>query len=353
MSQGPVRAASLALAALLTAAAPAYAVTLTGTPGDDILTGTEGDDRIEARAGDDLLSGLGGHDVLYGEVGDDTLDGGDGPDNLGGGTGADLLKGGYGEDRLNVSNRDRAYGGPQHDYVVARNGTFVVHGGSGSDRIDSSGSGEQQLFGDSGDDRVQVQQQQDPNTRLLGGPGNDEVYAFDDAEDGAVRIALLSGGAGDDDVGGEATVLSGGPGNDNLSTYTNYPGAPRTVSCGDGLDFVSSFARDDAFDEDCETVQLFLYVSDGGTLVGTRYNDIVDGGLGDETISTLAGDDEVDARWGSDTVDLGPGDDYFANWASHAEDDVDSVSCGEGYDRVYVYHADVVATDCEVVDYRD
>jgi Ca2+-binding RTX toxin-like protein len=337
MTHGPVRAASLALATLLTVAAPAYAVTLTGTPGDDVLTGTEGDDRILARAGDDVLSGLGGHDVLYGEVGDDTLDGGDGPDNLGGGTGADLLMGGYGEDRLNVSNGDRAYGGPQHDYVVARNGTFVVHGGSGPDRIDGSGSGAQLLFGDRGDDRVEVQQQQDPNTRLLGGPGNDEVYAFDDVEVGAVRIALLSGGTGDDSVAGEATVLSGGPGNDNLSTYTNHLGVPRTVSCGDGIDFVSSFSRDDVFDEDCETVQLFLNVYDGGTLVGTRYNDLVDGDFGNETISTLAGDDEVDARLGSDTVDLGPGDDYFANWGSHAEDDVDSVSCGEGYDRVYVH----------------
>jgi Ca2+-binding RTX toxin-like protein len=349
----PFRAASIALAALLAVAAPAYAVTLTGTAGDDVLTGTEGDDRIDARAGDDTLNGLGGHDLLYGEFGDDTLDGGDGPDNLGGGTGADLLKGGYGPDRLNVSDGDVAYGGPQHDYVVARNGTFVVHGGPGPDRVYGSGTGAQSLFGDGGGDHIEVRQQQDPNTRLLGGPGNDEVYAFDDIEDGAARIALLSGGAGDDSVGGEATVLSGGSGDDNLATYPNHLGVPRTVFCGDGLDFVSSSARDDVFDEDCETVQLFLNVYDGGTLVGTRYNDIVYGDFGDETISTLAGDDEVYAGYGSDTVDLGAGDDYFENWNSHDEDDVDSVTCGNGYDRVFVYRTDDVAADCESVDYRD
>ena len=49
----------------------------------------------------------------------------------------------------------------------------------------------------------------------------------------------------------------------------------------------------------------------------------------------------------------GPGDDYFENWGSHAEDDVDSVSCGGGYDRVYVYRADEVTADCELVNYRD
>ncbi len=349
----PVRAASLALAALLMAAAPAYAATITGSPEADVLTGTESDDRIEARAGNDVVSGLGGHDLLYGEVGDDTMDGGDGNDSLGGGGGGDLLKGGYGQDRLNVSSGDRAYGGPQQDYVVARNGPFIVHGGPGPDLFDASGSGEQLLFGDGGNDRVEVTQQQDPSTRLIGGPGDDEVYAFDDIEDGAVRIATLEGGTGDDLVAGEATLLIGGAGDDSLSTYTNHLGAPRTVSCGDGIDFVTSFARDDVFHEDCETVELYLYVYDGGTLEGTRYNDIVSGDFGDETISTLAGDDRVDAGKGSDEVELGAGDDYFQNWNGHDQDDVDSISCGAGTDKAYVYRVDSVESDCEVVDYRD
>lgn len=123
MHHGPIRAAVLCLVGLLIMAAPAYGATLVGTSGDDVLTGTESADRVDAQAGNDSLSGLGGPDLLFGEIGDDSLDGGDGNDRLGGGTGADLLKGGYGLDRLNVSDGDRAYGGPQLDEVVASNGT--------------------------------------------------------------------------------------------------------------------------------------------------------------------------------------------------------------------------------------
>ncbi len=353
MHHGPLRAAVLGLVAMLIMAAPAYGAAVVGTPGDDVLTGTEGADRIDAQAGNDLLSGLGGPDLLFGEIGDDSLDGGDGNDRLGGGTGADLLKGGYGQDRLNVSDGDRAYGGPQPDEVVAKNGTFVVHGGSGPDRIDASGGGQQSLFGDGGDDRIEITQQQDPNTRLIGGAGNDEVYAFDNVEDGVARVALLAGGTGDDSVAGEASVLSGGEGNDSLFTYANRSGSPRTVYCGDGVDLVTSFARGDVFDQDCETVQVFLNVEDGGTLEGTRYNDFVTGGFGAETINTLAGNDEVNAGVGSDTVNLGAGDDKFENWNAHHQEDKDSVSCGDGYDEAYVYRVDIVAADCEFVDYRD
>jgi Ca2+-binding RTX toxin-like protein len=353
MRNRPVRVASLFLVTLVTVAAPAYAATITGTPEDDVLTGTADADRIDARAGNDVLSGLGGPDLLFGEGGNDGLDGGDGHDRLGGGIGADQLKGGYGQDRLNVSDGDRAYGGPQNDDVVARNGTFVVHGGPGADRVDASGGGEHTLFGDGGDDRLEVEHQQNSNTRLIGGPGNDEVYAFDGVADGAARVATLEGGTGDDSVAGEASLLIGGAGNDTLSTYANPNGSPRTVSCGDGVDFVSSFARDDIFHEDCETVELYLNVYSGGTLEGTRYNDIVYGDLGDETITTLAGDDQVDARLGSDEVDLGPGDDHFQNWGGHDEDDVDVVTCGAGNDQVAVHRADIVARDCESVDYRD
>lgn len=349
----PVRTGSLALIAFIAAAAPTYAATLTGTSGDDVLSGTDGNDRVDARAGDDVVYGLGGHDLLFGEVGDDSLDGGAGPDSLGGGSGADLLKGGYGQDRLNVSGGDRAYGGPQHDYVVANQGDVLVHGGPGADRIVGGGAGVQLIFGDSGDDRVELHQQQGPDTQLRGGSGNDEVYAFDATEVGAVRITLLSGGTGDDEVAGEASLLSGGAGNDSLATYENSSGAARTVSCGDGIDFVTSFAREDVFHADCETVQLFFNVHAGGTLVGTDYDDIVTGGPGNETISTLGGNDEVDARWGSDSVDLGAGDDYFGNWGSHAQEDVDSISCGMGHDEVYAHRADVVNEDCEYVEFRD
>ena len=59
-----------------------FAVTIMGTPGDDVLVGTAGDDVIAGLDGNDTLSGGGGNDVLCGGPGNDRLRGGAGSDRL-------------------------------------------------------------------------------------------------------------------------------------------------------------------------------------------------------------------------------------------------------------------------------
>jgi len=79
-----VRAARrLVLAALACAVVPAaYAATVTGTNGPDLLRGTPGNDAIFGRGGDDVVDGLAGDDFLGVGPGRDTAVGGPGNDRL-------------------------------------------------------------------------------------------------------------------------------------------------------------------------------------------------------------------------------------------------------------------------------
>jgi VCBS repeat-containing protein len=76
----------------------AEGLTLTGTPGDDILTGGNGDDILTGGAGNDILSGGAGNDKLYGGMGNDILNGGAGIDIFDGDAGDDTYVFNNGED---------------------------------------------------------------------------------------------------------------------------------------------------------------------------------------------------------------------------------------------------------------
>jgi Ca2+-binding RTX toxin-like protein len=118
----------IALTAVLLAlfAAPALAVLITGTGGDDTLTGTQGSDTIRGRAGDDTVSGGGGGDGLAGGKGNDTLNGEGGTDVLYGQEDNDRLFGGPGDDRLAGNAGD--------DLLVGEDGrTDEFYGGAGFD----------------------------------------------------------------------------------------------------------------------------------------------------------------------------------------------------------------------------
>jgi Ca2+-binding RTX toxin-like protein len=75
-------------------AAPALALLITGTNGNDTLVGTNKSDVINARGGEDILRGANqsddlragaGNDILHGELGADVLRGQEGDDHLYGG----------------------------------------------------------------------------------------------------------------------------------------------------------------------------------------------------------------------------------------------------------------------------
>ncbi len=76
------------------------AMTLIGTPGNDVLTGGNNNDEIAALGGNDYAYGGEGIDLIFGDGGDDRLYGGDCPDEIYGGQGVDLIFGGAGGDDL-------------------------------------------------------------------------------------------------------------------------------------------------------------------------------------------------------------------------------------------------------------
>ncbi len=63
---------------------------------------------------------------------------------------------------------------------------------------------------------------------------------------------------------------------------------------------------------------------------------------------TLAGDDRIFLGSGSDVAAAGAGND-IVDATRDGPEDVDTVSCGSGFDAVLAEAADEIAPDCEVV----
>jgi len=125
---------------------------LFGGGDNDVLDGGSGDDVISGEAGSDTLAGGGGNDQMAGGDGDDTLDGGDGVDLLWGHVGNDVLTAGAGNDELRGnegddtldggSGNDRLQGGAGTDTLIGGDGsdTYYVTWGDGEDTIVDSGN---------------------------------------------------------------------------------------------------------------------------------------------------------------------------------------------------------------------
>lgn len=315
-----------------------------GTNNSEYLEGTDYDDKVYAGAGDDSVDGWNGRDTLYGEAGndslyggrnDDTLVGGSGNDHLygqddndilNGGAGNDELDGGYGQDTADYSDAhhsvlasiDKGYargidvgsdtlwsienitGGDGNDILHGDNGGFLGIGGNGANVLDGQG-GDDFLNGWGGDDT------------LLGGDGQDTLYGGDgdDRLYGQMGNDWLSGEAGND-------YLNGGAGNDTLEGGAGND----TLDGGDGVDTAyyghatgGVIVRATFTDGSAEGTDTFVNVEN---IQGSAFDDIlavnalgqdpyaahvVDGGDGNDTIWSEAGDDMLRGGSGNDYID--------------------------------------------------
>ena len=205
-------AGSAGFATLLTfqnvSAASLTAQNLGGYPSDGgpivglVMTGGSGRDEIKGSAGADLIDGLGGNDQILAGLGDDTLRGGEGDDDLRGEEGNDLLEGGIGNDVLwDDEGSDRFYGGGGDDhFLIFGDGTDEAYGEDGNDLMKFGGSGSSAALG-----------------------------------------ALVSGGAGDDQIeiqfssGGGSGTFDAGPGADIVILWSVYV-STAFVTLGEGRD---------------------------------------------------------------------------------------------------------------------
>uniref|UniRef100_UPI0024BDED68 beta strand repeat-containing protein n=1 Tax=Stappia sp. WLB 29 TaxID=2925220 RepID=UPI0024BDED68 len=227
----------------------------------DSLTGSSGNDRLE---------GFGGNDTLNGGAGDDYLDGGDGNDVINTGEGSDTVIGSAGNDTINVLQQHDVF--LQYAYlstamsITMTGSTMTIDKGTGDvDTLNVTGPidpnlGSVTLALGSGNDNVTINATAGIFVQVRGLEGNDTITRIGD---GAVRADYRD-------------TVSG-------ITYTSNNGSAvsgTVTGTGIGTDTL---------------VNVF-------EIHGTNFDDVFNGGAGDERFILLGGNDTVDGGGGFDTV---------------------------------------------------
>lgn len=278
--------------------------------GSYIKTGSGGS-RVHAGGGDDL--------VECGS-GDDVVDGCDGWDTIYGGNGADSLKGGEGNDTVyGEGGADTLWGGEGDDVLWGDEGDDVVLGEAGADTL-VGGAGSDELWGDEGNDVIHgggSGESEDDSDTIHGGDGNDRItvgagdhYVYGDAGSDTIEGSECSG------------IFEGGEGNDTITLRTTKDDQV-IINGGGGNDKITTFDGDD-----------HLYGDDGNdTLTGGAGADQLYGGEGNDTLKGGEGEDILDGGAGSDYLDGGMGSDNLkggSGFDSYIADDGDTVSDSDG-----------------------
>jgi len=242
------------------------------------------------------------------DVSDDELYGGSGDNLLDGGAGDDSLRGGD-----SSGATDTLLGGAGVDTIFGRRGPDIIVGGSGNDL----------LYGDLGDDNISGD---DGADEIYGGAGNDVISGGDDVDSifGEAGDDEISGRDGDDALFGGlgADLIQGGDGRDTIDGLDLARGVTTDnmmrdiILGGDGVDIINAT---------------------GG--VSLAEGNIVIGGLGEDRITTGAGNDLIfgdlalaadAALGGADIIDSGAGDDEIRGGAGS-----DTINAGSGNDVIF------------------
>lgn len=280
-------------------------------------------DNIDALDGNDTLNGGLGNDTLFGNSGDDIINGDGGNDSITGGDGIDALDGGLGNDQV--------LGGTGDDFVAGGGGNDVLTGNEGNDLLDG-GTGIDSILGSAGDDTG------------YGGVGKDTLK-------GETGNDYLSGGLDNDNVFGGAgsDLLEGNDGNDVLADTDN------TVTYGlvsTEKDALVGGLGDDTLFGGYDTMygnegKDVFNVKNQGTVYGGLDNDKItvnntnialsswlEGGLGNDTITSGSGSDTIFSGYGADSLTGGAGNDKYIITFDNMDDVIVETATG-GTDTVY------------------
>ena len=277
---------------------------------DNDRFGTSGKDAMNGDAGNNYFAGLDADDQLFGFAGTDRLDGGSGNDVLDGGSGADTMLGGLGNDSFIVDNAgDLVYelAGEGYDVITSsvgyKLGTNVealrlVGVAAGTTAVAQGNSGNNEL------NAVYVDQQ--AKISLLGEGGNDRLLGsrYDDLLDGGTGADTMYGGGGNDsyvvDRVGDLVYEQAGEGYDVITSSVGY----KLGSNVEGLTLVgvaagaTAVAQGNALNNELNAVYVdqqakISLLGEGGNdrLLGSRYDDLLDGGTGADTMRGGGGND--------------------------------------------------------------
>jgi Ca2+-binding RTX toxin-like protein len=329
----------------------AAAETLVGTAGDDIITGNGGTDTIEAGRGNDIVTGGDDADRVYGEAGNDQIDGGGGNDVLVGGAGNDLVHGGDGNDSLYSTERtgsDTLFGDAGDDYIeidrFQGSGTIAAYGGAGSDRfwIDVRTGATAAIDGGDGDDYVELESWDAAATVTLGA-GRDLLLmstlgTFTGTSGIGVTVMDFQTGAGGDVANLTDALADYAPSwNGSINPFTaglltlTQSGADAILRFQGSLVFVFKNVSAASF-----TAENFAGISPTGTLspilnlTGDAERNVLSGGSGDDVIDGAGGSDYLYGGFGADTLSGGDGNDRIEGGAGN-----DQIDGGAGRDSLY------------------
>ena len=330
--------------------------TLIGTPAGNTIDGLAGNDSINGFAGNDRLLGNLGLDTLAGGDGADTLDGGDADDLLRGGAGADSIVGGAGSDTVDygdfasgalinllsggatvagnyaeadtITGVENAVGTSAADTILAGltagtiaggGGNDTIAGSAGGDRLDG-GAGNDSMSGSLGNDTYIVDTLADVVDEAAGG-GSDTI------ETGLTYSLALLSNVENLTLTGLAAV--GGTGNAGANRLTGNTSA-NVLDGGGGLDTLAGGGGDDVYVVDTTTDTL-TEAAGGGTdqvqssvsfslaalanienltLTGTAAINATGNGLANALIGNAA-DNLLDGGVGADTLAGDQGNDIY------------------------------------------
>ena len=330
------------------------------------LDGTAFADTINGLNGDDLLFGYGGIDILNGDNGNDQLFGGIDNDTLNGGENNDTLYGESGNDTLNGNNgADQLYGGDGNDILFGElssefgDGGDILDGGTGADTmdggdlddtyyVDNVGDITKEVFNDSLgglNDVVYASATHTigfgieilnltgianingtgnaMNNFINGNTGNNKLY-------GGTGVDDLSGDAGNDTLDGQAgaDIMDGGLGNDIF--YVDDAG-DQVFDFGAGTDKVNSSVSYTLVDFDVENLTLTGAAAINGfgnaannSLVGNNAANSLFGNAGNDSLNGGIGADFMDGGIGNDNYTVDNAGDFVQEFAAAGTDKVSS-----------------------------
>ena len=312
-----------------------------GSLGNDLVQGASGADDLFGEEDKDTLQGGSGFDMEYGGAGIDVYDEGSAPNGADtftetAPTEFDRVSYAARSGPVVVLVDDLANDGAdtngdgsadEHDNVTKSIPGIV--GGSGADKLSAANGGvwPTDVRGGPGDDTLNGGTSSFvAGSYMDGGPGNDTLNGSGQAE-------ILDGGDGDDDVfgnGGDDEIFEAG-----WSCQSNCaPSGADDLHGGGGIDTVKYADRVSGVNVDIDNS-----ADDGAPTEGDNvFTDVENlwGGHGDDTLSGTPGDNRISGCWGSDTILGGSGNDWLGGEGSCSGSGAgaDTIFGGDGNDTI-------------------